>query len=158
MSVKINNEIFPIFSQDTETTVKNRYCLENDTLPRFCVFKIQSNKKDKITDTFNYNGVKTDIVSESEYKVNSLEGSDIIAQTFSQFYENEEIDESSKVSFDYSFNKFVIKCMELFGFENKQEVFFAYILITNSDVENEESYITSFNRATEDEYSNYYED
>ena len=158
MSVKINNDVFPIFSQDTESTIKNRYCLNNDTLPRFCVFKINYKKKDKVTNTLEHDGVTLNITSESEYKVNPLEGSDIIAQTFTKFYEDEEIDESSKISFDYSFNNFVIKCMELFGFENKQEVFFAYILITNSDVENEEDYSISYERATEDQYSNYYED
>jgi hypothetical protein len=100
MSVKINNDVFPIFSQDTESTIKNRYCLNNDTLPRFCVFKINYKKKDKVTNTLEHDGVTLNITSESEYKVNPLEGSDIIAQTFTKFYEDEEIDESSKKSFD----------------------------------------------------------
>jgi hypothetical protein len=155
MSVTINGNPFPLFLQDSEETLKDRYCLQNDIIPKLCSFNIIRKDQNDIVETKSYNNVKYTLLKEKSYSLNSLEGSTITAKTFSELYEETDIDEED---FTYTFNKFAVKCMELFPFKNRLEVLFAYIIITNSDPENEDSYSISYERATSDTKTGYYKD
>jgi len=168
MSVIINGEQFPIFLQDSETSIKDRYCLEKFTIPALCTFEIKKKDSTSIIEQKNYKvkslikeGDSEDInitfIRENDYIINPLEGATITTKTFEKFYEENEIDESSKISFDYTFNKFAVKAIEIFGL-NKLDVLFSYIILTNSNPEEEEDYVESYERATSDTLSPYYDE
>jgi hypothetical protein len=167
MSVIINGERFPIFLQDSETSIKDRYCLEKFTIPALCTFEVKKQSKTDVIDRKKYNvkplngeGDNEDIyvtfTKENDYKINPLEGSEVTVKTFEQFYEENDVDESSTISFNYSFNKFAVKAIEIFGFLNKTDVLFSYIILTNSNPDEEEDYSESYERATQDSNSPYY--
>jgi hypothetical protein len=169
MSVTINGKIFPIFLQDSEYSIKDRYCLENYTIPALCTFELKKQSKADIIEQKKYNvkplneeGNSQDLyvtfTKENDYKVNPLEGSEITVNTFEQFYEENEVDEDSKISFDYSFNKFAVKAIETFGFLSKTDVLFSYIILTKSDPTTEDDYSDSYERATEDFTLPYYDE
>lgn len=146
MSVKINGEEFKIYLQDTLDTIKERYCRDNDTIPKLCYMNII--KQNNITSFENkkIGSVNISMLKENSYDINPLEGAEIEVKTFSQFYLDADIDEDD---FDRSFNKFVIDALELFSFSSRDEVFFTYIIITNSDPINEDDYSESYERAIE---------
>ena len=49
MSVKINGEEFKIYLQDTLDTIKERYCRNNDTIPKLCYMNIIKQNNIKVT-------------------------------------------------------------------------------------------------------------
>ncbi len=147
MSVKINGEEFKIYLQDTLETIKERYCSNNDTIPKLCYMNITKQNNITSFETKKIGSVNISILKENAYDVNPLEGAEIEAKTFSEFYLENEIDMDD---FDRSFNKFVIDALEKFPFSSRDEVFFTYIIITNSDPVNEETYSDSYERAIED--------
>jgi hypothetical protein len=65
---------------------------------------------------------------------------------------------SSTISFNYSFNKFAVKAIETFGFLSRLDVLFSYIILTNSNPDEEDDYSESYERATQDSSSPYYDD
>jgi hypothetical protein len=146
MSVKINGEEFKIYLQDTLDTIKERYCRDNDTIPKLCYMNIIKQNNISSFESKKIGSVNISMLRENAYDINPLEGAEIEAKTFSQFYLEAEIDEDD---FDRSFNKFVIDALELFSFSSRDEVFFTYIIITNSDPVNEEDYSESYERAIE---------
>lgn len=155
MSVIINGNNFPIFLQDSELSIKDRYCLEQFTIPAMCTFKLKKQSKADIIETKKYNvkGLNEVVVTftkENDYKVNPLEGSEITVKTFEQFYEENVVDESSTISFNFSFNKFAVKAIETFGFLTKTDVLFSYIILTNSNPDEEDDYSESYERVTPD--------
>jgi hypothetical protein len=167
MSVIINGEQFPIFLQDSETSIKDRYCIENFTIPALCTFDIKRKESINIIERKKYKvkslikeGDTEDIdvvfIRENDYVLNPLEGAIIIVKTFEKFYEENEVDESSKITFDYTFNKFAVKAIEMFGFLSKIDVLFSYIILTNSNPSEEKDYVESYERATSDTLSPYY--
>ncbi len=169
MSVNINGEKFPIFLQDSEISIKDRYCLEKFTIPALCTFELKKQSKADIIEQKKYNvkplneeenseDIYVTFTKENDYKVNPLEGSDITVKTFEQFYEENDVDESSNISFNYSFNKFSVKAIETFGFLSKTDVLFSYIILTNSNPDEEDDYSESYERATQDVSSPYYEE
>ena len=89
MSVTINGEIFPIFLQDSEAFIKDRYCLEKFTIPALCTFDLKKQSKADVIELKKYNvkplngeGDNEDVyvtfTKENDYKSNPLEGSEII--------------------------------------------------------------------------------
>ncbi len=146
MSVNINGEEFKIYLQDTIDTIKERYCLEKETIPKLCYMNITKQNNVSVFQSKKVGSTTVSILKENAYDVNPLEGAKIEAKTFSDFYLESEIDEDD---FDTSFNKFVIDALELFSFSSRDEVFFTYIIITNSDPVNEEDYSDSYERASE---------
>ena len=54
MSVIINGEIFPIFLQDSEASIKDRYCLDKFTIPALCTFELKKQNKQKQADCSGY--------------------------------------------------------------------------------------------------------
>jgi hypothetical protein len=146
MSVNINGEEFKIYLQDTIDTIKERYCLEKETIPKLCYMNITKQNNVSVFQSKKVGSTTLSILKENVYDVNPLEGAEIEAKTFSDFYLESEIDEDD---FDTSFNKFVIDALELFSFSSRDEVFFTYIIITNSDPVNEEDYSDSYERASE---------
>lgn len=146
MSVKINGEEFNIYLQDTLETIKERYCRDNDTIPKLCYMNITKQNNISSFESKKIGSVNISMLRENVYDVNPLEGAEIEAKTFSQFYLDADIDEDD---FDRSFNKFVIDALELFSFSSRDEVFFTYIIITNSDPVNEADYSESYERAIE---------
>jgi hypothetical protein len=146
MSVKINGEEFKIYLQDTLDTIKERYCRDNDTIPKLCYMNIIKQNNISSFESKKIGSVNISMLRENAYDINPLEGAEIEAKSFSQFYLEADIDEND---FDRSFNKFVIDALELFPFSSRDEVFFTYIIITNSDPVNEEDYSDSYERAIE---------
>jgi hypothetical protein len=146
MSVKINGEEFKIYLQDTLDTIKERYCLEKETIPKLCYMNIIKQNNISIFESKKVGSTVLSILKENAYDTNPLEGAEIEGKTFSDFYLEAEIDEDD---FDRSFNKFVIDALELFSFSSRDEVFFTYIIITNSDPINEADYSESYERAIE---------
>ena len=149
MSVKINDEEFKIYLQDTIDSIKDRYCLEKETIPKLCYMNIKKQNNISSFENKKIGSTNISILKENAYDVNPLERAELEAKTFSDFYLESDIDEDD---FDRSFNKFVINALELFSFSSRDEVFFTYIIITNSDPVNEESYAESYERAI-DQYT-----
>jgi hypothetical protein len=146
MSVKINREEFKIYLQDTLDTIKERYCRDNNTIPKLCYMNIIKQNNISSFESKKVGSTTLSMLNENAYDVNPLEGAEIEAKTFSDFYLEAEINEDD---FDRSFNKFVIDALELFPFSSRDEVFFTYIIITNSDPVNEETYSDSYETAIE---------
>lgn len=146
MSVKINREEFKIYLQDTLDTIKERYCRDNNTIPKLCYMNIIKQNNISSFESKKVGSTTLSMLNENAYDVNPLEGAEIEAKTFSDFYLEAEINEDD---FDRSFNKFVIDALEIFPFSSRDEVFFTYIIITNSDPVNEETYSDSYETAIE---------
>ncbi len=162
MSVRINNEEFKIYLQDSLDTIKERYCLEQNTIPKLCYMNILTQNNISTVESKRYGSSIISILKENSYNVNPLEGASIEAKTFSEFYLESEIDEDD---FEYTFNKFVVKALELFPFTSRDEVFFSMVIITNSDPLNENDFSESYERAIEsyteliskkEEYADYF--
>jgi hypothetical protein len=146
MSVRINNEEFKIYLQDSLDTIKERYCLEQNIIPKLCYMKVIKQNNISTVESKKYGGSVISVLKENTYDVNPLEGAEIEAKTFSDFYLESEIDEND---FEYTFNKFFVNALELFPFTSRDEVFFSMIIITNSDPLNEDDFSESYERAIE---------
>ena len=77
MSVRINNEEFKIYLQDSLDTIKERYCLEQNIIPKLCYMKVVKQNNISTVESKKYGGSIISVLKENSYDVNPLEGAQI---------------------------------------------------------------------------------
>jgi hypothetical protein len=156
MSVKVNNEVFDIYSQDTQDTILERYLisLSNEDkgeniryiIPKYAKITIVKDTILKpITKQVTIGGISITEITEPEHKINALERVDFECKTLADLIQKqEELNFLEEEKFNKGIKKWLIEALqEGYPIKDEKEMIFLYTILSVS-TPNDASYNDSF--------------